>query len=67
MESSCDTGSALALVVIRDELVSRRVWGRRMLNYRTRQVVVLGPDRGALMQWVVANYGSQVNSSAEVV
>ena len=47
-------------MVLRDELARRRVWGRRMVNYRTGRVVVLGPDRGALMQWTVANYGTQV-------
>lgn len=49
------------MVVLRDEVVRLQVWGRRMMNYRTGEVLLLGEYRGALMQWLVANYGTQVS------
>ena len=50
----------LGVVVLRDEVARLKVWGRRMINYRTGEVLVLGENRSALMQWLVANYGMQV-------
>ena len=57
---SLSTASGLAMAVLRGELSRRGMWERRMISYKTGRVVTLGSDKGALMQWLLANYGTQV-------
>ena len=51
------------MALVLDELASRRMWSRQLVNYRTGQVVVMGADWGIAAQWIIANYGPQVHSS----
>ena len=46
--------------MLRGELTRRGMWARRMIDYRSGRVVTLGSDKGVMMQWLLANYSTQV-------
>ena len=48
------------MALILDDMSARRMWSRKLVNYRTGRVVVFGADKGVAAQWIIANYGPQV-------
>ena len=50
------------MALILDEMATRRMWSRQVVNYSTGRVVVLGADKGVAAQWLLAHYGPQVCS-----